>query len=89
VDAALHAIVQRSVWLTFNAWVLGAGVLAIAGLFQFSGLKYHCLDKCRTPLSFIIQHWRGAAPRCLPARHASRCVLRRLLLGNHAADVRR
>jgi predicted metal-binding membrane protein len=34
LDAALHAIAQRSVWLTFNAWVLGAGVLAIAGCFS-------------------------------------------------------
>jgi predicted metal-binding membrane protein len=63
LDAALHAMAQRSVWLAFNAWVLGAAVLAIAGLFQFSRLKYHCLDKCRTPLSFIIQHWRGTTPR--------------------------
>jgi predicted metal-binding membrane protein len=45
LDAGLHAMVQRSGWLTFNAWVLGASVLAIAGLFQFSWLKYHCLDK--------------------------------------------
>ena len=41
-------------WLTINAWALGAVVLVIAGLFQFSRLKYHCLDKCRTPLKFEI-----------------------------------
>lgn len=78
LDAALHVAVQRSVWLTFNAWVLGAGVLAIAGLFQFSRLKYHCLDRCRTPLSFIIQHWRGTAPRrnafLLGMHHGVFCV---------------
>ena len=38
LDAALHAMVQRSDWLTINAWVLGAVVLLIAGLFQFSRL---------------------------------------------------
>jgi predicted metal-binding membrane protein len=78
LDTALHAMVQRSVWLTFNAWVLGAGVLAIAGLFQFSRLKYHCLDKCRTPLSFIIQHWYGVTPRrdafLLGMHHGVFCV---------------
>ena len=63
LDAALHAMVLRSDWLTLNAWVLGAGVLAIAGLFQFSRMKYHCLDKCRTPLSFIMLHWHGITPR--------------------------
>jgi predicted metal-binding membrane protein len=72
--AALHAMAQRSVWLTFNAWVLGAGVLAIAGLFQFSRLKYHCLDQCRTPLSFIIQHWHGVTSRLDAMPSCSVCV---------------
>ena len=22
-------------------------------------LKYRCLDRCRSPLSFIMEHWRG------------------------------
>lgn len=50
----------------------------VAGLFQFSRLKYHCLDKCRTPLGFIVQHWRGRAPRrdafLLGAHHGVFCV---------------
>ena len=33
--------------------------LIFAGLYQFSPLKYHCLDKCRSPLSFITQYWTG------------------------------
>jgi predicted metal-binding membrane protein len=78
LDATLHAMAQRSGWLTFNAWVLGAGVLAIAGLFQFSRLKYYCLDQCRTPLSFIIQHWHGVTPRrdafLLGMHHGVFCV---------------
>ena len=37
--------------------------MALAGLFQFSELKYRCLDKCRTPLSFVIERWRGRAER--------------------------
>jgi len=78
LDAALHAITQRLDWLTINAWVLGAVVLVIAGLFQFSRLKYHCLDKCRTPLSFIMQHWHGITPRrdafLLGAHHGVFCV---------------
>ncbi len=78
LDTALHMLVQRWAWLSFNAWALGAGVLAIAGLFQFSRLKYHCLDQCRTPLSFIVRHWRGLAPRGdafrLGAHHGAFCV---------------
>jgi len=36
-----------------HAEVPGAVILAVAGAFQFSALKYHCLDKCRTPLGFV------------------------------------
>jgi predicted metal-binding membrane protein len=40
-------------------WISGAVVLLIAGLYQFSPLKYACLDKCRSPLSFIVSRWQG------------------------------
>ncbi|MGK9166848.1 DUF2182 domain-containing protein [Inquilinus limosus] len=59
----LIALVRQSVWLTFNGWVIGAAVLALAGLFQFSSLKYRCLDACRTPAGFIAARWRGSRPQ--------------------------
>jgi predicted metal-binding membrane protein len=62
LDVALHAAVPQSQWLMLNGWAIGAMVLAGAGLFQFSRLKYHCLDKCRTPYGFIVQHWHGPQP---------------------------
>jgi predicted metal-binding membrane protein len=34
-------------------------MLLLAGGFQFSRLKYRCLDKCRAPLSFVMERWRG------------------------------
>ncbi|WP_163833504.1 DUF2182 domain-containing protein [Spartinivicinus ruber] len=43
-----------------NAWLFSAGLLITAGAFQFSQLKYKCLDKCRTPLSFVMSYWRGS-----------------------------
>lgn len=63
LDAGLHRWIVASPWLTFNGWAVGAAVLALAGAFQFSALKYHCLDKCRTPFSFVNEHWRGLRPR--------------------------
>ena len=78
LDLILHETVRQSRWLTLNAWALGTGVLVVAGLFQFSGLKYRCLDRCRTPLGFLVQHWRGRAPRrdafLLGAHHGVFCV---------------
>jgi len=78
LDVALHAVVAGSLWLSFNGWIVGAAVLGVARAFQFSRLKYHCLDKCRTPLSFAIEHWRGHAERrqalLLGLHHGLFCV---------------
>src|SRR5271170_3078923 len=63
VDTTLHAAARQAGWLAVDGPLIGAAVLATAGLFQFSRLKYRCLDKCRTPFSFLAQHWRGTAPR--------------------------
>jgi predicted metal-binding membrane protein len=35
-----------------------AGVLVAAGLFQLSPLKQVCLRGCRSPLGFLLGHWR-------------------------------
>jgi predicted metal-binding membrane protein len=66
LDWVVHQAAQRNAWLIFNGWFLGAVVFCIAGLFQFSSLKYRCLDKCRAPLSFVMRHWNGQAAH----RHA-------------------
>ena len=63
LDLALHSVVGHAAWLASHAWLVGATVLLTAGAFQFSALKYRCLDRCRTPLGFIVQHWRGLRPR--------------------------
>lgn len=58
-DWMLHHAVEHIAWLQANAWRLGAVAVVLAGVYQFTPLKYHCLDKCRSPLSFIMEHWRG------------------------------
>jgi len=60
-DWVLHQAVEQSAWLEEHAWVIGAATLVLAGLYQFTLLKYYCLDQCRSPLSFIAGHWRGGA----------------------------
>jgi predicted metal-binding membrane protein len=77
-DMALHSFAASNAFLTFNGWIVGVAVLGIAGAFQFSKLKYRCLDKCRTPFSFINEHWRGTAVRrqsfMLGVHHGIFCV---------------
>ena len=75
-------IVQRfavtSAWLQTHGYVGGAGLFLVAGLYQFSPLKYRCLDKCRSPLSFVLGHWQGQHDRrnamWLGVHHGIFCV---------------
>jgi predicted metal-binding membrane protein len=34
------------------------GVLLLSGLYQWSPLKMSCLKHCRSPLDFVMHHWR-------------------------------
>lgn len=58
-DQGIHAAVERIDWLEANAWVIGAGTVLLAGAYQFTPLKYHCLDKCRSPFGFVMGNWHG------------------------------
>ena len=40
---------------------LAAVVLIVAGIYQWTGLKEACLAHCRSPLAFLLQHWRDGA----------------------------
>jgi predicted metal-binding membrane protein len=77
-DLILHQAVEHSPWLHAHAWTLGAMTVALAGVYQFTPLKYRCLDKCRSPLSFIIGHWRGRHDKAqafrLGAHHGLFCL---------------
>ncbi|MBV8035019.1 DUF2182 domain-containing protein [Roseateles sp.] len=61
LHAALLAGITRLPLLAWHGGLIAATIIAGAGVFQFSTLKHRCLDKCRTPLSFVIEHWRGRA----------------------------
>jgi predicted metal-binding membrane protein len=41
--------------------VAGALVLVAAGVYQWTPAKHVCLDNCRTPLAFVLTHWRRRA----------------------------
>lgn len=47
---------------SLSLW-LSAGLLAVAGLYQFTHLKAACLAKCRMPLAFFMERWAPGVPR--------------------------
>ncbi|PJK28003.1 DUF2182 domain-containing protein [Minwuia thermotolerans] len=62
-------IVVTSPWL-------GAALLAIAGIFQFTPLKRACLHHCRTPMGFLLTDWRGGTGGAwtMGLRHGAYCL---------------
>jgi predicted metal-binding membrane protein len=77
-DRIIHLAVNNSAWLEDNAWLIGGGTIAVAGLYQFTPLKYMCLDKCRSPMMFITARWSGSRQQASALRlgidHGVFCV---------------
>jgi predicted metal-binding membrane protein len=76
-DQVIHSAVEHSAWLHRNAWLITASTVALAGLYQFSTLKYRCLDKCRSPVGFVMAHWHEGRHRnalTLGVRHGLFCL---------------
>jgi predicted metal-binding membrane protein len=62
-------------WHAAGRWFAGA-VLAAAALYELTPLKDVCLQKCRSPLGFLLGAWRDGARGALEmgARHAAWCL---------------
>ncbi len=56
-------LLASSAWLAARAPAGAPALLLLAGGFQFSPLKYRCLEKCRSPFSFVVEHWQGRRER--------------------------
>jgi predicted metal-binding membrane protein len=74
----LQRLTDGNAWLAGHPRVPSAVLFFVAGAFQFSDLKYRCLDKCRSPLSFVTSRWRGTNERWqsfrLGVEHGAFCV---------------
>jgi predicted metal-binding membrane protein len=77
-DALIHLGVERWSWLDENTQYIAGATVLFAGVYQFTPLKYMCLDKCRSPMSFITGHWHGSRERIesfkLGVHHGIFCV---------------
>jgi predicted metal-binding membrane protein len=58
-DLFVHGAVERVAWLEEQTWLIATATLGMAGAYQFTALKYRCLNRCRSPRSFVTEHWRG------------------------------
>ena len=58
-DAYVHAAAARRPAVGDAAQWIGVAVLLLAAIYQVTPLKEMCLTKCRSPYSFVAEHWRG------------------------------
>jgi predicted metal-binding membrane protein len=80
VATALQSVLARAAWVTpmmetASPW-LAAGILFVAGAYQWSAAKRNCLGRCRSPAAYITEHWRRGAWGALRlgAAHGAYCV---------------
>jgi predicted metal-binding membrane protein len=55
----LQSAALLSPMMVSTSTYLGGALFVAAGLYQWTPLKQVCLKHCRSPLNFIMFHWRG------------------------------
>lgn len=72
----LHSAALLSPMMVSVSPILGGVLLLAAGLFQWTPLKYACLKHCRSPLGFVMSHWREGCRGAfvMGLRHGSYCT---------------
>jgi predicted metal-binding membrane protein len=60
LSAAIESAASRSEWVAMNWGRAGGGLLVAAGVYQLTPLKDICLRHCRSPLAFVMTHWRDS-----------------------------
>ena len=77
VNWALHSrgLMTSMMGSALPLW--GGVILIAAGLYQFTPLKLACLNKCRSPLAFLMSEWREGwlGAFVMGLRHGGYCLL--------------
>jgi len=73
---ALHHAAALSPELAASSPRVGGAILCAAGLYQLTPAKRACLRHCRSPLGFLMSHWRDGSAGALQMgmRHGAYCL---------------
>ena len=76
LQAALAGLGLLSETMAASNRALAGGVLVAAGLYQWTPLKNACLAHCRSPIEFLVRHWRNGSSGAVVAgvRHGLFCL---------------
>jgi len=72
----LHAAGALSSMMGHVPSSVGGLLLIAAGIFQWTPLKQACLVHCRTPIGFLVQHWRegSTGATVMGLQHGAYCI---------------
>jgi predicted metal-binding membrane protein len=72
----LHTSGELSSMMGRVAPTIGGILLVVAGLFQWTPLKNACLEHCRSPMGFLMTHWRegGIGALRMGLHHGAYCL---------------
>jgi predicted metal-binding membrane protein len=75
VDLGRALLADPLAWDEGGRWFAG-GTLIVAAVYEVTPLKDVCLSHCRSPLGFLVGHWRNGLAGALEmgARHGAWCV---------------
>jgi predicted metal-binding membrane protein len=61
VQRMLARVLLLSPMMELTSPRAGAALLIVAGVYQLTPLKHVCLRSCRSPISFLLGHWRAGS----------------------------
>lgn len=76
LGAGTEVVASSAGWIAGNWARAGGALIVLAGLYQLTPLKDVCLRRCRTPMAFVMAHWRDGRTGALRMglRHGFYCV---------------
>ncbi len=76
LQSGLQQTALLSPMLVSTSSVLGGTLFIAAGVYQWTPLKNACLDRCRSPLNFILFRWRAGTSGALRMgiEHGAYCL---------------
>jgi predicted metal-binding membrane protein len=72
----MHGLAWLSPMMENQNSLLAAGILILAGIYQFLPIKNTCLTHCRSPMGFLINEWRDGPTGALNMglKHGAVCL---------------
>jgi predicted metal-binding membrane protein len=76
LQGVMHQSALLSMGMSTSSRALGGTILIVAGAYQLTPLKNACLTHCRSPIGFLMSHWRDgqAGAFAMGVRHGVYCL---------------